>query len=132
MEILRADPDADTVRALQGLARLEVFAGSADADRLTTEALYLGQALDVDTGQLGDLFTTRGIYLGMAGRRPEAVAYFREAVRLATQVGDNYRLGRGLVNLSDALSFTDPRPRRKPRAPPRGISAGPATGTSWP
>src|SRR6202041_3247506 len=48
-EILRADPDTDTVRALHGLALLEVFAGSPDAGRPTTEALYLGQALGVDT-----------------------------------------------------------------------------------
>ena len=90
------------------LATLEVFAGSPDADRLTTEALALGQALDVGAGQLAGLFITRGIYLGMAGRRPEAVAYFREAARLAEQAGDNARLGRVLLNLADALAVTDP------------------------
>ena len=51
------------MRALEQLGALEVFAGSPDADRLTTEALTLGQALDVGTGQLAGLFTTRGIYL---------------------------------------------------------------------
>ena len=48
---------------LEQLAALEVFAGSPDADRLTTEALILGQALGVGAGQLGGLFITRGIYL---------------------------------------------------------------------
>ena len=45
---------------------LEVFAGSPDADRLTAEALILGQALGVGAGQLGGLFLTRGIYLSIA------------------------------------------------------------------
>ena len=106
-EILRADPDTDTVRALQGLATLEVFAGSPDAGRLTTEALYLGQALGVDTGQLCDLLIARGVYLFFAGCRAEASAYIRETVRLATQRGDNFRLGRALLNLS-AFEHTDP------------------------
>jgi hypothetical protein len=41
VEVLRADPDSDTVRALEELAALELVAGSPDADRLTTEALNL-------------------------------------------------------------------------------------------
>jgi len=108
VEILRADPDEDTVRALQGLATLEVFAGSPDAGRLTTEALYLGQARGVDTGQLCDLLIARGVYLFFAGCWPEATAYLREAARLASQAGDNFRLGRALLNLSANLGIADP------------------------
>jgi len=108
VEVLRADPDTDTVRALGELAQLEVFAGSPDADKLTTEALALGQALGAGAGQLTGLFTTRGIYHGMAGRHPQAVAYFREAARLATQAGDNVRLAVVLLNLSEVLAVTDP------------------------
>jgi class 3 adenylate cyclase/predicted ATPase len=107
LRILRAEPDTDTVRALENLATVEVFAGSSDADTLTTEALILGQVLDVGTDQLSGLFTTRGIYLIRAGRRPEAVAYLRESVRLATQADDNFRLGRALLNLSASLMNTD-------------------------
>ena len=107
-EILRADPDTDTVRALQGLATLEVFAGSPDAGPLTAEALYLGQALGVDTAQLCDLFNARGVYLFFAGCWPEAMAYLRETARLADQIGDNFRLGRALLNLSAFLAITDP------------------------
>jgi len=108
--VLRDGPDSDTVRALEGLAALEVFAGSADADRLITEALTLGQALGAGADQLTSLFlfTARGIYHGLAGRQPQAIAYFREAARLATQAGDNVRLGVVLLNLSEALAFTDP------------------------
>ena len=106
-EILRVDPDTDTVRALQGLATLEVFAGSPDA-WLTAEALYLGQALGVDTAQLCDLFNARGVHLFFAGCWPEAMAYLREIARLADQIGDSFRLGRALLNLSAFLAITDP------------------------
>ena len=108
MEVLRADPDADTVHALQRLAALEVYAGSPGADQLSAEALTLGQALGVGDGQLARLFGTRGIYLKGAERRPEAVAYFRESAQLATQAGENERVGSALLNLSDALMATDP------------------------
>ncbi len=108
LEALRADPDTDTVQALEELAVVEVFAGSPGADRLSTEALTLGQALDVGTGQLAGLFLTRGIYLGSVERRPEAVAYLRESARLATQIGDDISVGRALGNLADVLMVTDP------------------------
>ena len=108
LEVLRADPDTDTVDALNQLALMEVFAGSPQADRLSTEALVLGQDLDVDADQLDDLFVTRAIYLAFAGRRPEAAAYLREGARLASQAGDNFRLGRVLLNLASTLALTDP------------------------
>src|SRR5580692_9833948 len=107
-QVLRADPDTDTVRVLEELAALEMFAGSPDADRLTAEALILGQALGVGSGQLASLFLTRGIYLCMVNRRPEGTAYFREGARLATQTGDDAMVGRALLNMSDALAATDP------------------------
>jgi class 3 adenylate cyclase/tetratricopeptide (TPR) repeat protein len=109
LEVLRTDPDSDTVRALDELGMVEVFVGSPDADRLTTEALTLGQALDVGPDQLSGLLLTRAFYLtGHEQRRAEGIAYFRESVRLATQAGDNVSLGRALLNLSDVLAFTDP------------------------
>jgi len=106
--VLRVDPDTDTVYAMDLLAKLEAFAGSPDADRLTTEALTLGQALDVGAGQLAGLFLTRGIYHGLAGRRPQAAAYLRESARVATQAGDSMLVGQALVNLSEAVADTDP------------------------
>jgi class 3 adenylate cyclase/tetratricopeptide (TPR) repeat protein len=108
MEVLRTNPDTDTVEALNQLAMLETLAGSPDADRLTAEALALGQALDVGTEQLSSLLLNRGMYHAAAERRPQAVAYLRESARLATQTGDSFVVGRALVNLSDALSATDP------------------------
>ena len=97
------------MRALDELAALAVHAGSPDADRLSSEALILGQALGVGRDQLSNSFMTRGIYLITVERRPESVAYLREGARLATQAGDNAQLGRALVNLSDALAATDPQ-----------------------
>jgi class 3 adenylate cyclase/predicted ATPase len=108
MEVLRADPDTDTVRTLEQLAALEVFVGSADADSLTTEALVLGHDLDVDLGQFAQLLAVRGIYLNFMERRLEAAAYLRESARLATQAGDNRRAGTVLLNLADATVLTDP------------------------
>jgi class 3 adenylate cyclase/predicted ATPase len=108
VEVLRAEPDTDTVRALEILAVAEVFAGSPDADRLSAEALNLGEALDVGAGQLDGLFLTRAIYLRFAERRFQAVAHCRESARLAGQTGDNMHMGRALLNLADALAVTDP------------------------
>jgi predicted ATPase len=108
LEVLRADPDTDTVRALGDVAIMEVFAGSPDAGRLSAEALTLVQDLGAGPGTLSDVFLTRAFYLGKAQRYPEAAAYHREAARLAAQAGDNTRQGRALMNLADALAVTDP------------------------
>ena len=108
VQVLRADPDTDTVRALGELAAVEVHAGSPEADRLSTEALTLGQALDVDAVQLSRLFNIRGTYLSAAGRYREVAAYDREATRLAEEADDNMALGRALTNLADDLAFADP------------------------
>jgi predicted ATPase len=109
LAVLREDPDTDTVRALGGLARLEVFAGSPAADVLSAEALALGQDLAVDeAATLAGLFTTRGVCHDFAGRRPQAAASLREAARLAGQADDSLLLGRALLNLSDAVTSTDP------------------------
>jgi tetratricopeptide (TPR) repeat protein len=101
-------PDADTVRALSQLAALEAFAGAPTADALSAEALALGQDLAVDEATLSGLFTIRGLCHGFAGRNPEAAAYFQAAARLAGQAGDPVRLGQALLNLSDAVTGTDP------------------------
>jgi class 3 adenylate cyclase/tetratricopeptide (TPR) repeat protein len=108
LEVLRTDPDTDTVRALRDLANLEVLAGSAEADRLATEMMSLGQSLDVDPGLLGGLFRVRGVYHGIAGRRPQSAAYLRESARLATLADDQVQLASALTNLSEALAPTDP------------------------
>ena len=107
-DVLRADPDPDTVRAVRNLAAVQTQTGSADADRLSTEALSLGQALGVGDGELSRLFFTRGIYFATTNRHAEAAAYYREAARLASHVGHGRYLGLALLNLADTLAGTDP------------------------
>ena len=101
-------PDVDTVRALDRLTWCEVSPGSPTSDRLTTEALTLGQALGTDPSLLAQVFSSRALYLACVGRYPEAVGYLREAARLAEQAGDTAVLANSLVNLSWSLGLTDP------------------------
>jgi class 3 adenylate cyclase/tetratricopeptide (TPR) repeat protein len=108
VEVLRADPDIDTVRGLRDLAGVEAATGSADADGLSAEALTLGQALGVSGRELSELFRARGFYFLLTNRRPEAAAYYRESARLADQAGDSRNLGLALVNLADIVVATDP------------------------
>jgi tetratricopeptide (TPR) repeat protein len=109
LEVLRADPGTDTVDALQNLAMVEISAGSGDADRLSAEALSLGQAVGIADGELGRLFGVRAMYLAFTNRLPEAAAYLRESARLAGQIGDNRLLAYALFNLADILQVSDPR-----------------------
>jgi class 3 adenylate cyclase/tetratricopeptide (TPR) repeat protein len=108
LEVLRADPDEDTVKALDLLAALEDSAGSPEADTVTTEALVIGQALGIGPRVLAFVFQDRGLYLYRVGRSLEAVGYLREATRLAEQTGHNEVLAHVLLNLADVLTPTDP------------------------
>ena len=108
VEVLRAAPDADTVRAMQELATVEVFAGSPEADKATTEALILGQALDVDASQLGRRVPLPRFLSRCGGATAAVRGLFSRSCRLAEQAGDNMLLGRVLLNLSDSLAVADP------------------------
>jgi class 3 adenylate cyclase/tetratricopeptide (TPR) repeat protein len=108
LRVLRHDPDADTVRALDELVMVEIFAGSPDSDALSTEALVLAQALGTGPGPLADIFVSRGIYLYMAQRRTEGIAYLTQAARLAEQAGSQTLLARVHINLAEFLVATSP------------------------
>ncbi len=108
LETLRTDPDLDTVVVLAELAALEVFTGVPAAGQLTDEALALGQALDVAPDVFASLLITRGVWLTIVGRRPESVAYLRQAAVVAEQAGNTDLQGRALLNLCDALTSADP------------------------
>jgi class 3 adenylate cyclase/tetratricopeptide (TPR) repeat protein len=108
VQVLRPEPDRDTVRVLAFLAGLAAMTGSGDADSLTSEALRLGQALDVDDGQLGRLFSNRGIFLSTDNRSAEAIASFEYAARVAERSGDSNGTAVALSNLSDVLLGIDP------------------------
>jgi class 3 adenylate cyclase len=108
LDVLRADPDTDTVGALYSLAAVENSAGSHDADRLSAEALSLGQAIGVDGTELSRLLAVRGVYFAFTDRLAEAAAYYRESARLANLAGESMHLGIALLNLADLLAITDP------------------------
>jgi class 3 adenylate cyclase len=107
LDVLRVDPDADTVRALRQLAVLEGVVCSPQADALSSEALALGQAIGIDSAELSGLMSTRAGALHFT-HPLEAVAYYRESARLAEQIGDTPRLGSTLFNMAEALEATDP------------------------
>jgi class 3 adenylate cyclase/predicted ATPase len=108
LAVLREAPDTDTVRAMGQLARLETSAGSPAAGALSADALALGQALAVDDATLAQLFIIHGICHDIADRTAQAAADFREAARLATQIGDTHQLGRALISLSDVVTSSEP------------------------
>jgi class 3 adenylate cyclase/predicted ATPase len=108
LDVLRAHPDTDTVRALYSLAAVENSAGSPDADRVSTEALSLGQALGVNDTELSRLLAVRGVHFAVTDRLTEAAAYYRESARLASLAGESMHLGTALLNLADILAVTDP------------------------
>ena len=109
VRVLRSEPDRDTVRALSYLANNAASSGHADADSLTSEALRLGQALQVDGGLLARLFSMRGVYLATANRQEEALAHYEYSVRIAERSGDSDGAALALINLSDVLLCVDPR-----------------------
>ena len=109
VEVLRPEPDEDTVRALSNLAGLEVRSGNlVEGDLLATEGLALGQALDVGASDLASLFVVRGIAAVASNRLTEGAGYCQTAARLAERVGDLGILSRAQLNLADALVRSDP------------------------
>jgi class 3 adenylate cyclase/tetratricopeptide (TPR) repeat protein len=108
VSVLEAEPDVDAVTALRWLALTEVLTGGADADRLTQQALVLGQELGVDASLLANLFSDRGVMLNFANRYAEGVAYLRYAAELAERADDGFTIGRAYGNLSSILLITDP------------------------
>ena len=132
VEVLRADPDPDTVWALNGLAVLEVFAGSPDADRLSAEALTLGQALGVGPSQLGELFLTRGLYHARrdAGRRrsPTCARARGSPPRRVTLLCWDARCSTCRTYWPAWI----PPPRSTLAGPPSGTCAAPDPVSTWP
>jgi class 3 adenylate cyclase/tetratricopeptide (TPR) repeat protein len=108
LAVLRADPDRDTVVALNELATLETFAGGPDAERLSAEALELGQALDIDDALSAQLFICRGIMHYFTNRTMQAAAACEYGARLAERAGDSAVQGRALLNLAEIFSGVDP------------------------
>ena len=109
MDVLRTDPDHDTVVGMAELATLESFGGGPESHRIASEALVLGEALDVGPRQLVELFTTRGLAAAFNNRLPEAVADLEYAARLAERTGDTLGSCRASLNLASIQFAHDPQ-----------------------
>jgi class 3 adenylate cyclase/tetratricopeptide (TPR) repeat protein len=109
LEVLRPDPDTDTVMTLDNLAAVEVFSGNTQrGDSLATDALVLAQGLDVGNRQLAYIFITKGIAAVHDNRSVEGAAHYETAVRLAEQAGDFGVLALAQLDLADVLVRSDP------------------------
>jgi tetratricopeptide (TPR) repeat protein len=110
LAVLRSEPDADTVKALEVLAILEALSGNdAAAERASAEALTIAQDLALPEATLAQLFVTRGIGHGYAGRYVQALANVREGLRLAERAQDGLATSRALLNLADMVTTTSPK-----------------------
>ena len=107
LEVLSENPDVTTIHALHQMAALETFSGGPDAGRITEQSLLLAQAIGIGPKDLCRVFAQRAIWLVQSGRRPEAIAFHREAARLAEQAASN-EVGVILMNLADVVTPIDP------------------------
>jgi class 3 adenylate cyclase/tetratricopeptide (TPR) repeat protein len=107
LEVLNENPDAETVRALQQLAAVETFAGTPAAADITESVLVMAQLQGLDSDIIAGAFGHRAVWLVQHGRRAEAVAFHREAARLADKAGSSSRFGIVLMNLADVLTPID-------------------------
>jgi class 3 adenylate cyclase/tetratricopeptide (TPR) repeat protein len=109
LEILRPEPDEDTVNALRELARMESYAGNnTQAESLSLEALSLAQSVQISDVNLALVFGARAIVASWSDRKVEAAMYYREAMRLAEKAGDLGAVSSSLGNLADVLAAIDP------------------------
>jgi class 3 adenylate cyclase/tetratricopeptide (TPR) repeat protein len=104
LEVLTDNPDADTVEVLNSLASLEAFAARTEvAQQLDQRAFGLAQELGLPLRMFVRLFISQGIIEDGADHHVQAVASYREAIRLAEVTGESDQLGIAHVNLSDSL-----------------------------
>ena len=109
-----------------GLPRRRLLDVSGSSRRAATspkQALELAQRLGADDSRPGQPVQLAGIALGVRGRRHEAIAHFREALRLA-------RVPRGRDRWSSAPRATSATPSCA-TTPTRAWST-PCAGRSWP
>jgi class 3 adenylate cyclase/tetratricopeptide (TPR) repeat protein len=103
IDVLSAEPAADTVEAMGYRATVEVFAGTQEADQATVDVLRLAQALDLGPADLASAVQVRGTYLTRVARPVEAIFHYWEAVRLAEEADRTDLLAVVLGNLGSAL-----------------------------
>jgi tetratricopeptide (TPR) repeat protein len=109
LDVLRAEPDRDTVRALATLAGILNTAGDTRGREVAMEGLDLAQALGVEATQLAHSFTVAGVAYGLTDRVAMAAALLEYAAQVAERAGDRYSQCRALINICDVLAGFDPR-----------------------
>jgi class 3 adenylate cyclase/tetratricopeptide (TPR) repeat protein len=107
--ILTDEPGPDTVLAMSQLASVYAISGLEESGDIIDRALQLAQRLGVDDSLLANLFNSRGIALGARGRQREAIAHYRESLRLAQASGSMVEAIGPLSNLGDSIMCDDPR-----------------------
>ena len=129
--VLSDEPGPDTVQVMGYLAASYSMSDRADNGDVTQEALELAQRLGADDALLANLFNSRGIALGVRGRRQEAIAHFREALRLARVSGEvMLELGPQATSGTPSCATTPTRAWSTPSAA-RTCPGSSGCGTSW-
>ncbi|GAB2480040.1 adenylate/guanylate cyclase domain-containing protein [Jatrophihabitans fulvus] len=104
-DVLRTDPDRDTVEALDMWGGTLALSGRPGAREVLDEALGTAQALDLPDEAFASLFADRALSALVTGRHREAAHDFGLAVQLAERAGRPREAFVALTNLS-ALQLT--------------------------
>jgi tetratricopeptide (TPR) repeat protein len=127
LDVLRPEPNADTVRTLTELTTLTAAMGDPNAQALGLEALDLAEALAVSQRQLAHTFTAAGMSFSVADRVALANALFEYGAAIAERAGDRHGQARALVNISDTVAGFDPAAGAA--AAQQGVDIARATGS---
>ena len=106
--VLADEPGPDTVLAMSQLSAVYSVSGLEESGDIIDRALQLAQRLGADDSLLANLFNSRGNALGTRGRQREAIAYFRESLRLAQASGSVVESISPTSNLGDSIMCDDP------------------------
>ncbi len=107
LEVLRVDPDVDTVRAVSNLANMMAFRDDPRAHATADEALSLAQALDVGPEVMPLVLVQVGTVELLGQRVVHGNALLAAAARLAEQAGDRVTQAHALNNLATGLVLSD-------------------------
>jgi DNA-binding CsgD family transcriptional regulator/tetratricopeptide (TPR) repeat protein len=98
-----APPTAEQARVLAGSAQMDMLLGRWESSRAgATRAIEVARAVD-DSVVEGNALCTYGLALAGIGHCDEAIAALTEAIDIARRVRSPDDIGRGYVNLIDAL-----------------------------
>jgi tetratricopeptide (TPR) repeat protein len=109
MAVLEERPGLDTVEVAAALAMVSAYDDYGDGEESTVRAISLAERLGAGNRILADVFNSRGLVLGSAGRRLEALGYFRQSLDFAEAADDMAGTSMALGNLADTHLFASAR-----------------------